>query len=86
MCNTNQNSRSVINNRNTIKLSDLTYLTKKELNQYTGWSESKINKLMEGKISYYKDGNILFKRTDIDAYLESLKILGEQEINKLIKR
>ena len=86
MNNTNTNNSSELNNQNIIKLSDRMYLSKKELSQYTGWKASKINRLMrEGAFSYYEDGNILYKRTDIDEYLNSLKILGKDEISKQIK-
>ena len=63
---------SRIDNQKDTSVLDPTWVTTKQLAQYLGISTAAVTNLRGSKIPYYKiGGRILFKREEVDEYIEN---------------
>jgi excisionase family DNA binding protein len=65
-----------------------TWVTTKQLSQHLGISTAAVTNLRGSKIPYYKiGGRILFKREEVDAYIEKSRYKsGSDNLNEYINR
>lgn len=67
---------------------DANWVTTKQLSKHLGISTAAITNLRGSKIPYYKvGGRILFKREEVDAYIEKSRYMtGSDRLDEYIKR
>jgi excisionase family DNA binding protein len=67
---------------------DPTWVTTKQLAQHLGISTASVTNLRDSKIPYYKiGGRILFKREEVDAYIEKSRYMsGSDRLEEHINR